>query len=69
MIRIVCHEADAEMAANVGGPVQQSYKTFEFDLPQLESWLLGVYATYKSRQVIGVEVLPVEEKHDTSNDL
>jgi hypothetical protein len=56
MIRIICHEADAGMAANVGGPVRVTHKTFDVELPELETWLLEQLA-YGHRQVEGVEIL------------
>jgi hypothetical protein len=65
MIRIVCHEADAEMAGNVGGPVQQSYKTFDVDLPNVEAWLESVSGIYKRRQVVGIEILADLAKVET----
>jgi hypothetical protein len=61
MIRIVVQEAEAGMAANVGGPVQIKYRTFDVNLPELEAYLREPKEqklTYTDRQVSGVELLP-----------
>jgi hypothetical protein len=52
------------MAANVGGAVHTDHRTFEVDLPELEAFLAEPKRhnwTYTQRQVIGVEVVCVEE--------
>lgn len=59
MIRIIVRTCDARMAANVGGEVETVYKTFDFDLPELERFMIdGASQTYSHRQIIGAEVLP-----------
>jgi hypothetical protein len=45
------------MAANVGGDVLTTYKTFHVSDGQLEEFLRAKLGTYEQRQVIGVEVL------------
>ena len=69
MLRIVVQTCDCGMAANVGGSVESSVKTFDAELPELEAYLRE-YETAKSdhaahrcvlywhRNVIGAEVLP-----------
>ena len=39
MIRILCQVTDIGAAANIGGPVQDRYKTFDVDLPEVEEWI------------------------------
>ena len=59
MLRIVVKSDDAGMALNVGGSVETTVKTFDVDLPALESYLTEhPGALYFQRQVVGVEVLP-----------
>jgi hypothetical protein len=55
------------MAANVGGPVVETCKTFDVDMPEVEAYLscpdrdqYGNW-TYTTRMVIGVEVLTTPE--------
>jgi hypothetical protein len=68
MIRIVVQTCDCGMAANVGGNVMISVKTFDVDLPELETHLREYEdelkhntrtntITYWHRCVIGAEVL------------
>lgn len=39
MIRLIVRIDDATMAANVGGSVHTTYRTFEIDHPEIESML------------------------------
>jgi hypothetical protein len=60
VIRIICSETDAGVAANVGGPVTVTYKTFVVDIAQLEEWLKEPTAkkwTYTERRVHGIELI------------
>ncbi len=57
MLRIIMVEADASMAANVGGPVQVKYRTFEVELPELENLLRDKSNVYLQRSVCGVELI------------
>lgn len=59
MIRVIVRIDDASMAANVGGSVYATVKTFDIDAPELEQFLSeGENKTLVNCQVIGVEVLP-----------
>jgi hypothetical protein len=57
-IRIIAHSTDAEMAANVGGPVTTSYRTFDIDAPEVETFLRKPWRNYEERGIIGIELLP-----------
>lgn len=61
MIRIIVRQDNAEMAANVGGSVFTSLKTFDYDLPELERWLADE-SKFSHAQVIGVELLDNNHK-------
>ena len=59
MLRIICVQSDCAAAANVGGPVEVSHKTFDIECDAAEEWLKEVrQASYVNRSVAGVEVLP-----------
>jgi hypothetical protein len=63
MIRLIVHIADAGMAGNIGGPVQETFKTFDIDHPELEKLLTpSEQHRYREAFVAGCEVLPIEEK-------
>lgn len=58
MIRVIVTIADAGMAANVGGPVEVSARTFDVSAPELEAFLrVPPHEKYTSRFVSGVEIL------------
>lgn len=57
MIRVLCRQIDGSNMANVGGPLEESYRTFDIDFPQLEDWLRKSGESFLTRSVIGVEVL------------
>ena len=61
MIRIIVFEADGGMAANVGGPVLTTHRTFDVEIPELESFLSEPRKSktmlYTNRGVVGVEVI------------
>jgi hypothetical protein len=58
MLRIIAHCCNAGMAANVGGTVHETHRTFDIELPELEAWLRANDGThYSHAQVTGVEVL------------
>jgi hypothetical protein len=64
-LRIVCREDDAGMAANVGGSVLTTLKTFDIEHPELEAWLREQHAPgmkYWHRQIVGVEIVPDSRK-------
>jgi len=56
MIRVIVRNDDAKMAANVGGSVHTTLKTFDYDLPDLERWL-AKDSSLSHAQVIGVEII------------
>lgn len=56
MIRIVVQIANAGMAANVGGPVQTSIKTFEVEAPELERFMEDRCHGYQEKHIVGVEL-------------
>lgn len=65
MIRVAVQTSDAGMAVNVVGHVQMEVKTFDIEAPELERYLRDYEdarkrgeATYWSRCVTGIEILP-----------
>jgi len=59
MLRIVCCENDFSAAANVGGPSEVRYKTFDVECPEIEAWLGRIQEEkfrYVNRFISGVEV-------------
>lgn len=62
-IRIVVQESDAGMAANVGGPVTTIYRTFDVDAPDLVAVMSASCHSYKTRSIVGVEILPTDDIH------
>ena len=58
MIRILAKDDDATMAANIGGSVLSTYRTFDVDLPEVEAWLISRQGNaYAQAQIIGWELL------------
>jgi hypothetical protein len=57
MIRIIVQTDDASMAANVGGNVLTTMRTFDVELPELEEFLRGADKKYMHRQAIGIELI------------
>lgn len=56
-LRLICRESDSGAACNVGGPVIETYRTFDVEVAgDVWEWLARD-AIYNSRRVIGVEVL------------
>lgn len=65
MIRILVRIDDANMAANVGGSVLTTYRTFDVNLIEVEKLLAQNNAqSLVHAQVVGVEVLLAEPAHD-----
>ena len=63
MIRIIVRHDNAGMAANVGGQVLTTFKTFDIEAPQIEVELLMAAGNiYAHSQIIGVEVVHEEPK-------
>jgi len=64
MIRLIVRIDDAGMAANVGGPVQTTYRTFDIEHPELEEALQSFNLNYRS--IVGAEIVKAEpEKEPT----
>lgn len=61
MLRIIVTTADCSAAANVGGPVNVTHKTFDVAAPEIESFLNEKLGTYVHRTVCGVEILQAEQ--------
>ena len=57
-IRITVETCDAGMAANVGGSVHRTVRSFDIDAAALEAFLAEPLHSPSHRQVVGVEVLP-----------
>lgn len=60
-LRVIVETCDAGMAANVGGSVHRTLRTFDIEAPELEAFLRERFSispapSYCHRQVIGVEV-------------
>lgn len=59
MIRLHLSQTDAGMAANVGGPVRETWKSFDVDLPEVEDWLRATNKmNYVERNFHGIELIP-----------
>lgn len=59
MIRLICRNIDVGAAANVGGPVNVSHKTFDIRNTEVEAWLKEAQGQmYQTREVSGAELLP-----------
>lgn len=56
-LRIIVQTDDASMAANVGGNVLTTLRTYDIEAPELEMLLSAELGQYTHRQVIGVEVV------------
>jgi len=63
VIRLICRESDVGAAANVCGPVNVTYKTFDLDLPEVEAWLRKT-EMYIAREMVAAELLPIGDAHD-----
>ena len=64
-LRIIVRQTDCGDAANVGGDVHTSFRTFDIKAPEVEAWLCQHEQVkgpnYITRQVVGVEVRGNEE--------
>lgn len=60
-IRLIVRQSDCGAAANVGGAVHETYKTFEIEAPELEAYLLDKPDSWTTRTLIGAEQ-PTEPK-------
>ena len=57
MLRLTVRTDDASMAANVGGAVLTTHRSFDVDLPALEAFLREKHHSLCHRQVVGYELL------------
>lgn len=64
MLRIIARDDDAGMAANVGGSVLTTFKTFEVALPEIEEWLRKRQGCYSHAQILGIEIIDSPKKED-----
>lgn len=60
MLRIVVRTDDAGMAANVGGSVLTTIKTFDIEHPEIERLLRQEGRQYVHSQVVGIELLEAD---------
>ena len=60
-LRIICREVDDGAAANIGGPVHTTMKTFLIEAPEVEAYLAFVQ-NYSHREVIGVGLVRLGDK-------
>lgn len=64
MIRVIVRTDEASMAANVGGAVNTTWRTFDIEAPELEAYLRENVGTYGQRQCRGVELLETVPRGD-----
>lgn len=62
MIRIIVVTTDACRAANVGGPVEVSYRTFDIAAPEVEAFMAERHdwkntGSLADRTIVGIELL------------
>jgi len=63
MIRLIIKITNDGAAINLGADVEESYKTFDWELPELEAFLLDAQdMEYETRKIIGAEIIPKEKK-------
>lgn len=60
MIRFICREDNAGMAANVGGEVETKFVTIDGDTFALEAWLTMKVDNYTVRHFVGIEIVAKE---------
>lgn len=56
MLRIIICQTDCAAAANVGGPVEIEYRTFDIEAPEVEAYLRAEVGSYARRQIVGTEL-------------
>lgn len=61
MIRLIIEVSNFGAAANLGGPVDVGYKTFDVDLPDVERFLKNNTSTYSSATLKGIEIIGREQ--------
>jgi hypothetical protein len=66
MIRLIVNIADAGLAANVGGPVQQRFKTFDIEHAELEKLLTpDPRNSYRETYLSGCEIIASEAVNES----
>lgn len=63
-IRIIVTTTDAGAAANVGGPVHVTHKTFDVEAPEVEAFVAEKMRPFQYRSIVGVEVIQQEKVDD-----
>ena len=64
MLRIIVRITDIAAAANIGGPVDITYKTFDVNLAEIETYIARKHQ-YSYREVVGVEVIVAREEGES----
>ena len=64
MIRLLCAEDDAGMAANIGGAVVTTIRSFDGDVTAMEEWLTEKIGNYRQRRFVGIEIVVSVLGHD-----
>jgi hypothetical protein len=62
VIRIIIRTDDASMAANVGGSVNSTFRTFDIHCPSVEAFLSEKLPSLAHRQVLGIEQIGEAQK-------
>jgi len=65
-IRIIARSDNADMAANVGGSVLTSFKTFDIEHAELEEFLRAKHSL-SHQQVVGAELIDTVNDRPTSH--
>lgn len=60
-LRIICRRVSFGRAANIGGPVEETFHTFDIDCPDELAKLLSKNDRWTDYFIEGVEVLPPAE--------
>lgn len=60
-MRFICRETDCAAAANVGGPVNTTFRTF-VTADSVETWLRLDSGRYVTRECIGVELVDTQQE-------
>lgn len=66
MIRIIVRVDDAVMPVNVtGGSVDTKFRTFDVEIPELETYIKAAEGKYSHANVLGVEIVQ-RANHETA---
>lgn len=67
MLRLIVRRYDVAGAVNVGAPVDNNYKTFDVDLPEIEAYLTE-HKRFPNclfvSELMGVEILEADAKEE-----